>query len=555
MHGKDFNVKNLIFYFIIITTVVLQIFVFEGEVKAESYEKDPMLNLNARSRLPFSDNDEEFIVVNTRIIWKPAETAIIICDMWDQHWCQGASRRVAELAPYINSFSALIRQKGVLIVHAPSSVVDYYKDYPARQNALIATSKVNLPEGIDSWCSGLDTEKENKWPVDQTDGGCDCQPQCKEIYPWTKQIDSIEIRDDDIISDSGAEIWNIFEQKGIKNVILVGVHTNMCVIGRPFGLRNMVKNGKNVVLCRDLTDTMYNHRMPPYVNHFSGTDLVVEYIEKHVCPTILSTSITGEKPFRFKEDKRSRIVFISAESEYEANRTLPALAHNLVLEYGLGYEFLQGSTAKEGMERNYIPDMQVLSEADLVVLFARRRALPPEQMRLLREYLDRGKPLIGLRTSSHAFALREELPDGLEQWKEFDQQVLGCQYTGYPHGETLARIAPDAASHPILKGLKGPYQIRETMYKSSPLTETCRVLMMGQCVDGKGDDPRYKKPDEDIADEPVAWVNSYKSAKIFYTSMGSGRAAFKQDWFNKMLVNAVFWSLDRPVPSTKAIPE
>ncbi len=554
MHGKIFKKKRWIFYFIVIITVFLPIFVFEGVI-AESDNKDPKLYLNARSRLPFSDNKEEFIVVNNREIWNPAETAIIICDMWDQHWCKGASRRVAELAPYINSFSALARQKGVLIVHAPSSVVDYYKDHPARQKALKATSKVNLPEGIDSWCSGLDTEKESNWPVDQSDGGCDCQPQCKEIYPWTKQIESIEISDDDIISDSGAEIWIIFEQKGIKNIILVGVHTNMCVIGRPFGLRNMVKNGKNVVLCRDLTDTMYNHRMPPYINHFSGTDLVVEYIEKYVCPTILSTSITGEKPFRFKEDKRSRVVFISAESEYEANRTLPALAHNFVLKYGLGYEFLQGSTAQEGSERNYIPDMQVLQEADLVVLFARRRALPPEQMLFLREYLDRGRPLIGLRTSSHAFALREELPAGFEEWKEFDRQVLGGHYTGYPHGETLAKIVPEAASHPILKGLEGPYQIRETMYKSSPLRETCQALMMGQCVDGKGEDPRYKKPDEDIADEPVAWVNYYKGAKIFYTSMGSGRAAFKQDWFNQMLVNAVFWSLDRPVPSTKEISE
>ncbi len=549
MLNQGIIVKKWVLYFIAVTAFVVQIFIYK-DVIAQSNDNDSDLYLNARSRLPFNENDKEFIVMNNKEIWKPAETAIIICDMWDRHWCQGASRRVAELAPYINSFSAQARQKGVLIVHAPSSVVDYYQERPARQNALKTGSNENLPEGIDSWCRGLDTEKESDWPVDQSDGGCDCQPQCKEFYPWTKQIDSIEIRDEDIISDSGAEIWNIFEQRGIKNVIVAGVHTNMCVIGRPFGLRNMVKNGKNVVLCRDLTDTMYNHRMSPFVNHFSGTDLVVEYIEKYVCPTILSTSITGDKPFRFKEDKRARVVFVSAESEYEANRTLPALAHELVLKYGLGYEFLQGSTEVTGMERNDIPDMQVLQDADLVVLFARRRALPPDQMRLLREYLDRGKPLIGLRTCSHAFALREDLPAGFEEWKTFDKDVLGCQYTGYPHGETLAKIVPEAASHPILKGLRGPYQIRETMYKSSPLNETCRVLMMGQCVDGKGDDPRYKKPDEEIAEEPVAWVNRYKNAKIFYTSMGSGRAAFKQDWYRQMLVNAVFWALDKPVPST-----
>ena len=76
----------------------------------------------------------------------------------------------------------------------------------------------------------------------------------------------------------------------------------MCVIGRPFGLRNMKKFGKNVVLVRDLTDTMYNSRMRPYVNHFKGTELIVEYIEKYVCPTITSSHVTGQPIFKFQGD-------------------------------------------------------------------------------------------------------------------------------------------------------------------------------------------------------------------------------------------------------------
>ena len=84
--------------------------------------------------------------------------------------------------------------------------------------------------------------------------------------------------------------------------MLVGVHTNMCVIGRPFGLRNMARFGKNVVLVRDMTDTMYNSRRWPNVNHFRGTDLIVEHIEKAVCPTITSDQLLGGKPFRFKND-------------------------------------------------------------------------------------------------------------------------------------------------------------------------------------------------------------------------------------------------------------
>ena len=121
--------------------------------------------------------------------------------------------------------------------------------------------------------------------------------------PWKSADRRLKIDDDDVISDSGDEIWNVLEARGIDNVILLGVHTNMCVLGRPFGLRQMAKNGKNVVLMRDLTDTMYNPQMPPYVSHFDGTELIVEHIEKFVCPTITSDQIIGGKAFRFKGDK------------------------------------------------------------------------------------------------------------------------------------------------------------------------------------------------------------------------------------------------------------
>jgi hypothetical protein len=76
----------------------------------------------------------------------------------------------------------------------------------------------------------------------------------------------------------------------------------MCVLGRPFGLRQLAKNGKNVVLMRDMTDTMYNPARSPNVSHFRGTELIVEHIEKFVCPTITSDQLIGGKPFYFKGD-------------------------------------------------------------------------------------------------------------------------------------------------------------------------------------------------------------------------------------------------------------
>ncbi len=512
------------------------------------------LAVTVRRRVQEADQSGRFKVAIEDARWDPRKTAVIICDMWNQHWCKGATRRVAEMAPRMNEVVSAARKAGVLIVHAPSGTIKHYEGQPGRTRAKQAPRAADLPKEIGRWCNGIPAEKQGTWPIDQSDGGCDCEPRCKGGHPWTRQIDTIEIRPADAISDSGVEVWNLFAQRGVENVILMGVHTNMCVIGRPFGLRNMARFGKNVVLMRDLTDTMYNSRKAPYVNHFTGTDLIVEHIEKYVCPTVTSTIFTGTEPFQFTNDTRPRVVCISAESEYGAATSLPELGRFLAINGGVHTETLQGSTARRGAQRNAIPGIEALNRADLAVLFARRRALPPDQMRCLRTYLERGKPLIALRTSSHAFAVRGELPEGLVQWQAFDREVLGCRYHGYPHGETRVRVVPEARGHPILEGLRGPYQVRETMYLSTPLAASCTVLLMGHCVHGEGDDPRYhKKPGDDVPDQPLAWINTYKGAKVFYTSLGSGRASFTKPWFRRMLVNAVFWALEKPVPEKAKI--
>jgi nicotinamidase-related amidase len=207
------------------------------------------------------------------------------------------------------------RSMGLTIVHAPSSCMDAYKDHPARKRAKDAPAAKNLPKDIGVWCHMIPSEEKGKYPIDQKDGGCDSDPadqaKHKEALiklgrnpgsPWKSQIAVLKIHDEDVISDSGVEIWNVLESRGINNVILLGVHTNMCVLGRPFGLRQMAKNGKNVVLMRDMTDTMYNPKASPYVNHYKGTELIIEHIEKFVCPTITSDQIIGGKAFKFKAD-------------------------------------------------------------------------------------------------------------------------------------------------------------------------------------------------------------------------------------------------------------
>ena len=212
---------------------------------------DKPLLLVTRSRVPLADDTGRFRVVQNKVEWDPKQTAIIICDMWNQHWCKGATERVAELAPYMNEVVSSARGKGMLIIHAPSGTVGAYADHPARKRAQAAPKSANLPDGIDKWCNWIDeNEKSAGYPIDHSDGGCDCEPMCKQgpPWPWKSQIDTIEIKSNDAISDSGVEIWNLLEQHGIKNIILMGVHANMCVLGRPFGLRNMARFGKNVVI-------------------------------------------------------------------------------------------------------------------------------------------------------------------------------------------------------------------------------------------------------------------------------------------------------------------
>jgi nicotinamidase-related amidase len=258
----------------------------------------------------------EYAVTTRPETWPARKTAVIVCDMWDAHHCLNAVRRENEMVPRTEEFLTTARARGAFIIHAPSGCMAAYQDHPARKRAQAAAAARNLPRGIDQWCSKIPAEEKGTYPIDQSDGGEDDDAkEHAEWYakltamgrnpkaPWKGQHAGLTIRDEDAVSDSGVEVWNLLEARGIDRVMLVGVHTNMCVLGRPFGLRQLAKNGKKVVLVRDLTDTMYNPRMPPMVSHFEGTRLVVEHIEKFVCPTIASDQLLGGKEFRFAGDK------------------------------------------------------------------------------------------------------------------------------------------------------------------------------------------------------------------------------------------------------------
>jgi nicotinamidase-related amidase/type 1 glutamine amidotransferase len=509
-------------------------------------------NLSLTARYREKDASGKYVAKEKKLDWAPEKTAIIICDMWDLHHGKRAAERVVEMAPRMNEVIAKARDQGVLIIHAPSSCMAPYENTAMRKRAKTAPTAADLPEDIGNWCRKIPAEEQGVYPVDQSDGGEDETKEEDETWakrleslgrnpkaPWKSQCDLLTIDERDAVSDSGVEIWNLLAQRGIDNVVLVGVHTNMCVLGRPFGLRQMAKNGKNVVLMRDMTDTMYNPARWPYVSHFAGTDLVVEHIEKFVCPTVTSDQVLGDggKPFRFKADVRQKVAVLISEPEYKTDETLPRFAAETLTRLGLEPTVLIGDPKKYTL-----PGMaEAIEESDLVLLSIRRQALPEKDLAALRKHLAAGKPLVAIRTSSHAFDARGSGPAGNAEWPKFDPEILGGNYKGHHGTDKLPTItaAEGAPDHPVLRGVGLPFQSGGSLYKTSPLASSATALLMGT-IEGQ-------------PAEPAAWTNMAVKSRVFYTSLGH-EADFENPSFVALLSSGVRWALEMRVPEPAEAP-
>lgn len=277
--------------------------------------------LTLRTAMLAPDGGGGFVSVHRQESWPTEQTAMIVCDVWDYHHSRNAVERLEAFAPRLNAVLTEARRRGVTIIHAPSDCMDFYQDHPARLRAREAPQASHVPYAIDAWCSAIAREQSGVFPIDQADGGEDDDPRQLAAWreklaamgrnpqlPWQAQSPQITIDDDqDFISDSGSEIWNILSERKIRNVVLTGVHVNMCVLGRPFGLRQMSRNGMHVVLMRDMTDSMYNPASWPYVDHHEGTRRVIEHIERYVCPTISSDQWIGGEEFRLSGTKATDV--------------------------------------------------------------------------------------------------------------------------------------------------------------------------------------------------------------------------------------------------------
>ena len=509
------------------------------------WAEDAAFDVSLRTRA--KDDSGRLSVKHREEKWDAKKTAVIVCDMWDLHHCLNAVRRVGELAPRMNDFLKQARARGATIIHAPSSCVGFYENHPARKHVGTVPKSKNPPVDIESWCHWKNPHEENLgYPIDHSDGGEDDDLEEHARWasqleamgrnpgsPWKRQVASIEIEDDDFITDDGVENWSILENRGIDNVMLVGVHTNMCVLGRPFGLRQLSKNGKNVVLVRDLTDTMYNPRMSPYVSHFSGTDLIVKHIEENVCPTISSNQLMGDDEFRFRNDRRPHVVMLIGEQEYQTATSLPNFARkHLYRDMKVSY------VVADDEDIHHFPGIEVVNDADVLLVSVRRRTPPKAQLQVIRDFVARGGAVVGIRTASHAFSLRNgEPPAGHGAWPEFDADVLGGNYQGH-HGNkkdsdeaTFVWGAKEEGvmdRWPMLKS--DETRTTSWLYKTSPLRPGTRVLMSGRVGD--------RQPHE-----PVSWTYIHKGGgRSFYTSMGHPDD-FANESFQQLLKYGIEWAL------------
>lgn len=534
-------------------TASLCLVIFQSPILGSVCLAADTLPLELRYQQPTAQDSGRFHRLVRQEAWDPERTAVILCDVWDSHHSVNAVRRVLELAPRIDQFAKTMRTAGATVIHAPSDCMRAYQDHPARLRAQQALPADSFPADIDTWCHQIPGEQQAVYPLDQSDGGEDDDSEELRLWseqllaqgrkprsPWLKQVPSIHIDPElDFISDSGSEIWNVLASRQITNVMLVGVHTNMCVLGRPFGLRRMATAGKNVVLVRDLTDTMYDPRDWPYVNHFSGTDLIVSHIERHVCPTICSSQVLGGNEFRFSKDLRPQLTMIIADDEYKTEETLPLFAAK-----HLNQTFRVTIAYGSDRERHRILSLEDVQSADALLISVRRRWLPTEDLALLRQFVAAGKPMIGIRTASHAFSMRSgNPPEGYAQWPEFDAEVWGGNYTNH-YGNQLRstlELSGGPADHPILQALGAELSIQPggSLYKAGPLAPGANALVFGSV------------PKE--SPEPVAWTYVRPDGgRSFYTSLGHVND-FAQPQFETLLAAGIYWACELSPPDLDSV--
>ncbi len=293
-----------------------------------------------------------------------------------------------------------------------------------------------------------------------------------------------------------------------------------------------------------------------------------------VCLALAVTNLAGAKDWVEYEGQRGpgqgkHIVFLSGDEEYRSEEGLPMLAKLLAKRHGFKCTVLFSINPKDGTidpnNQTNIPGLAALDAADLCVMLWRFRELPDADMKHFVDYLNRGKPIIALRTSTHAFAYsrNKQSPYVKFDWQNkqwpggFGQQVLGETWVNHhgDHGKQSTRgiINDEFKAHPILRGVTdiwGPTDVYGVIH----LPATAQVLVRGQVLAGmRPEDPPVAGPKNQPM-MPLVWLNQYtgesgKPNQIVATTMGAA-TDLESAGLRRLIVNACFWAvgLDKHLP-------
>lgn len=250
-------------------------------------------------------------------------------------------------------------------------------------------------------------------------------------------------------------------------------------------------------------------------------------------------SLLGGIPFACTGQKipspPPRIVFIIGENEYHTWETLPEFARTELADLQCIY-----CQASPRPGDNSFTNHLAIRDADLLVVSVRRRTPSTEMVQLIREYVAKGKPVVGIRTATHAFDAK---PTDLDHtnWPSFDRDVFGANYqnhynnTGSNAAATIVRIIAAARKESVLNGLDtNDLRFSSSLYRSRELKPSTTPLLVGH-VEGSTES------------EPVAWLNQAGGRRAFYTSLGSPED-FRNPAFRRLLKNGILWALEQHLP-------
>jgi len=235
-------------------------------------------------------NAEGLIRIDTTKI-KGSQTAVVVMDMWDKHWCESFTSKAVSMIEPMNRTLDAARKLGITVVFSPSEVTDFYNDLPQRE-AMKTLPHHDMPENT------FDPPQ----PPWKDTGGCECGPDrpcnAKSGSVWTRQHKDLKIEEGDFITEDTQELYNLCREQNITTLLYMGVASNMCILNRPTGIIEMSRAGLNCMVVRDLSEAISGNgydpdteTADPGITPELGSQTVLEHIEQHIVPTISANQL------------------------------------------------------------------------------------------------------------------------------------------------------------------------------------------------------------------------------------------------------------------------